>query len=180
MFTSLGKFIVRRKKSVFAIFIIAIIVAGGIGSLAFAKLDSGGYSDPKSDSAKAATYISDTFHVKDPAAILVVRSNNDVTDPVAVSDAASLESAIKAEKGVAKTLSYWSAGGAPTLVSQDKKAAYFFIYSTQVDPLKAKDLGKIIETKYEGTYKSFRVYAGGMSVFNYAISTKISKDLAVA
>ena len=180
MFISLGKFIVRRKKSVFVLFIIAIIAAGGIGSLAFAKLDSGGYSDPKSDSAKAATYISDTFHVKDPAAILVVRSNNDVTDPVAVSDAASLESAIKAEKGVAKTLSYWSAGGAPTLVSQDKKAAYFFIYSTEVDPLKAKDLGKIIETKYEGTYKSFRVYAGGMSVFNYAISTKISKDLAVA
>ncbi len=180
MFTRLGGFIVRRKKSVFVVFIVAILVMGGIGSLAFAKLDSGGYSDPSSDSAKAAKYLTDTFHVKDPAAILVVRSNNLVTDATAVSDATELENAIKADKSVAKTLSYWSTGGAPNLVSQDQKAAYIFIYATQNDPLKAKDLGKLIETKYEGTYKSFRVYAGGIAVFNNAVSTKISKDLAIA
>ena len=104
MFTSLGKFIVRRKKSVFALFIVAVLTAGGVGSLAFSKLDSGGYSDPKSDSAKASTYLSDTFHVKDPAALLVVRSSNDVSSPTAIADATALESAIKAEPGVARTL----------------------------------------------------------------------------
>ena len=180
MFTRLGTMIVRRKKSVFAIFMIAIIVMGGVGSLAFSKLDSGGYSDPKSDSAKAAKYITDTFHVKDPAALLVLRSHALATDPATIADARALESEIAATPGVAKTLSFWSAGGAPTLVSKDQKAAYLFIYSAKADPFKAKDLGKIIATKYEGNYKSLRVYAGGISVFNYAVSTKISKDLALA
>lgn len=180
MFEKLGRFIVRRKKSVFALFIVAVIAAGGVGSLAFSKLDSGGYSDPKSDSAKAAKYLSDTFHVKDPAALLVVRSSNEVSSPIAIADATSLESALKAEPGVARTLSYWSAGGAPTLVSTDKKAAYIFIYSTEADAFKAKDLGKLLSTKYAGSYKSFKVYAGGVAVFNDAISTKISKDLALA
>ena len=180
MFSKLGTLIVRRKKSVFALFITAILVMGGVGSLAFAKLDSGGYSDPKSDSAKAAKYISDTFHIKDPAALLIVRSKNLMSDPVSIADAQILEASIAAENGVAKTLSYWSAGGAPTLLSKDQKAAYIFVYTKAADPFKAKDLGKILATKYDGTYKSFRVYAGGLAVFNHAINEKISKDLALA
>lgn len=180
MFSALGGLIVRRKKSVFSIFIAAILVMGGVGSLAFAKLDSGGYSDPNSDSAKAAKYINDTFHIKDPAALLIVRSKNLMSDPTSIADAQALEVSIAAEKGVAKTLSYWSAGGAPTLLSKDQKAAYIFVYTKAADPFKAKDLGKVLATKYDGTYKSFRVYAGGLAVFNHAINEKISKDLAVA
>ena len=55
MFAGLGRFIVRRKKSVLIVFIIGILAAGGVGSLAFSKLDSGGYSDLNSDSAKLNT-----------------------------------------------------------------------------------------------------------------------------
>ena len=180
MFKTLGKFIVGRKKSVFAVFIAAILVMGGVGSLAFAKLDSGGYSDPKSDSAKAAKYLTDTFHIKDPAALLIVRSNNLMSDPTSISDAQSLESELTKVAGVSKTLSYWSAGDAPSLLSKDQKAAYIFVYTKAADPFKAKDLGKVLSTKYDGTYKSFRVYAGGLAVFNHAINEKISKDLAIA
>ena len=56
MFAGLGRFIVRRKKSVLIVFIVGILAAGGIGSLSFSKLDSGGYSDLNSDSAKAYEY----------------------------------------------------------------------------------------------------------------------------
>jgi RND superfamily putative drug exporter len=180
MFKSLGNLIVKRKKSVFAFFIAAILVMGGVGSLAFAKLDSGGYSDPKSDSAKAAKYLTDTFHIKDPAALLIVRSKNFMGDSVSIADARDLETSIAAEKGVAKTLSYWSAGMAPSLLSKDRKGAYIFIYTKVADPFKAKDLGKVLASKYDGTYKSFRLYAGGLAVFNHAINEKISKDLAIA
>jgi len=72
MFMRLGSFIVGHRKSVLITYIIAILIAGGIGSLSFSKLDSGGYSDLNSESAKAANYITDTFKVQDPVAILVV------------------------------------------------------------------------------------------------------------
>ena len=63
MFAGLGRFIVRRKKSVLILFIIGILAAGGVGSLAFSKLDSGGYSDLGSDSAKAYEYVTEKFKV---------------------------------------------------------------------------------------------------------------------
>jgi len=65
MFAGLGRFIVRRKKSVLIVFIIGILAAGGIGSLSFSKLDSGGYSDLNSDSAKAYEYLTDKFKVQE-------------------------------------------------------------------------------------------------------------------
>ncbi len=180
MFEKLGHFLVRRRKSVLALFILGIFVTAGVGSLVFARLDSGGYSDPKSDSAKAAVYLTNTFKVKDPAIILVVDSAKPVTDASVSASALQLEKSISQEAGVAKTLSYWSAGGAPSLVSKDGKAAYLFVYSTKADALKAKDLGKIIQDKYDGTFQGLTVHVGGIATFNNAVSTKISKDLALA
>ena len=88
----LGSFIVRHRKSVLITYIVAILIAGGIGSLSFSRLDSGGYSDLNSESAKAANYITDTFKVQDPVAILVVDSGSrSVDDPTVVAEAASLE-----------------------------------------------------------------------------------------
>ena len=180
MFEKLGHFLVRRRKSVLALFILGIFVTAGVGSLVFARLDSGGYSDPKSDSAKAAVYLTNTFKVKDPAIILVVDSAKPVADATVTASALQLEKSISQEAGVAKTLSYWSAGGAPSLVSKDGKAAYLFVYSTKADALKAKDLGKIIQDKYDGAFQGLTVHVGGIATFNNAVSTKISKDLALA
>jgi len=64
MFAKLGSAIVARKKLIFGVYLIAVILAGVIGSAVFGKLDSGGYSDPKSDSAKAFEYLTDVFKLK--------------------------------------------------------------------------------------------------------------------
>ena len=76
MFEGLGRFIVRRKKSVLILFVIGILAAGGVGSMAFSKLDTGGYSDLGSESAKAYDYLTKKFNVQEPAAILVVDTQN--------------------------------------------------------------------------------------------------------
>ena len=52
MFEKLGQVIFKRRKSAVILFIVGILVAGAFGSLAFNRLDSGGYSDPNSDSYK--------------------------------------------------------------------------------------------------------------------------------
>ena len=81
----------RRHKLTLFTFILIVIIAGGVGSLSFSKLESGGYSDPKSASAKAARYLTDTFHVKDPGVILIVDAGRDINDPEVISDALALE-----------------------------------------------------------------------------------------
>ena len=180
MFEKLGHLVVRRRKSVLALFIVVLIAFGALAGLAIPRLSGGGYSNPGSDAAKASTYLTDTFHVKDPAIVIEVKSTSSVQDPAVVASATALEKELGTEKGVLKTLSYWSAGGAPTLVSKDGKAAYLFVYSTEKDPLKAKSLGKLVAAKYTGTYKNLTIYVGGLATFNSAINDKISKDLALA
>ena len=183
MFMRLGSFIVGHRKSVLITYIIAILIAGGIGSLSFSRLDSGGYSDLNSESAKAANYITDTFKVQDPVAILVVDAGTrSVDDPAVVAEAASLEREVAATKGIKRTLSYWSAGGAPSLRATDGKAAFLFIYADienyDFDGYGA--VGKIIAEEFDGEYKSLEVYAGGGAVVTNAINSKIKTDLLLA
>jgi putative drug exporter of the RND superfamily len=180
MFNKLGSLIVAKSKLIFAIYLIAVILAGGIGSAVFGKLDSGGYSDPKSDSAKAFTYLTDVFKVKDPAVVLVVETKDGITNPIAIASATKLENQIKTESGVDSTLSYWSAGGAPSLKSTDGKSAFLFIFSDDVDWDNVQSLGKNIQAKYDGKFEDLTVYASGTGVFAHAINTKISEDLKLS
>jgi len=180
MFEKLGSAIVAKKKLIFGLYLVAIILAGTIGSAVFGKLESGGYSDPKSDSIKAFEYLTDVFKVKDPAVVLVVETKDGITSPDVISSATKLENELKSEPGVDSTLSYWSAGGAPSLKSTDGKSAFLFIYSQSVDWDKVQSLGKEIQAKYDGNYGNLKIYASGTGVFAHAINTKISKDLALA
>jgi putative drug exporter of the RND superfamily len=180
MFEKLGSLIVKRKRLIFSLFIVAIFSAGAIGTSVFGKLDSGGYNDPKSDSAKAFEYLTDVFKVKDPAVVLVVETPNGVNDPAVVATAAKLEQSIKGEAGVGSTLSYWSAGGAPTLRSSDEKSAFLFIYSEDVEWDNVQSLGKRIQEKYDGKFENLTVYASGTGVFAHAINTKIADDLKLS
>ena len=180
MFEKLGSLIVKRKRLIFSLFLVAIFSAGAIGTSVFGKLDSGGYNDPKSDSAKAFEYLTDVFKVKDPAVVLVVETTNGVNDPAVVATAAKLETSIKGESGVGSTLSYWSAGGAPTLKSSDENSAFLFIYSEDVEWDNVQSLGKRIQEKYDGKFENLTVYASGTGVFAHAINTKIANDLKIS
>jgi putative drug exporter of the RND superfamily len=183
MFMRLGAFIVRRRKSVLITYIITILIAGAIGSLSFSRLDSGGYSDLNSESAKAASYITDTFKVQDPVAILVVDAGSrSIDDPNVMSEAASLEKEVAAAKGISRTLSYWSTGGAPNLASADGKAAFLFIYADieNFDFEGYGAVGKTVSENFDGKYKSLEVYAGGGAVVTNAINSKIKTDLLLA
>ena len=182
MFEKLGTFIVAHKKSVLVLFILLTLTAGGIGSLAFGKLDSGGYSDPNSESAKATTYIIEKFKVQEPIVTLVVDSQTSVDDAQVIAKASALEKEIQKVKGVSKTYSYWSTGGAPTMRSTDGKAGFILVYAD----LKSNDfkgfsaIGATIQERFDGNYQGLQVYAGGGAVITQAINHKIEKDLLLA
>ena len=180
MFEKLGELIVKRKKLIFSLFIVSILSAGAIGSSAFGKLESGGYSDLNSDSAKAFEYVTDVFKVKEPAVVLVVEASEVITSPSVVATATKLEAQIKNEVGVDSTLSYWSSGGAPSLKSVDGKSAFLFIYGSTVEWNDIQSLGKLIQSKYDGKFENLTVYGSGTGIFAHAINTKIADDLKIS
>jgi RND superfamily putative drug exporter len=158
-----------------------MLAAGGIGLSVFGNLDSGGYSDPNSESMKVWNYFKENLKTRDAGVILVVDGKSkSVNDPKVVSDALSLEKEVAAMAGVKSTLSYWTSGNQPTLVSKDGNAAYLLIYTESDDFAKVGKIGKEIQSKFDGEYKSLRVYASGNGVITSAINGRISKDLALA
>jgi RND superfamily putative drug exporter len=181
VFNAIAHLVVNKRKSTLILFILIVLVAGAIGSLAFSKLDSGGYSDPKSESAIAAKFLTANFHVKDPGVVLVVDAGKrNLTDVTVTASAAKLESAVRAVPGVAQTLSFWSGGNAPSLMSRDGQAAFLFVYTTTTDFGRIGDIGEVIQKKFDGKFESLTVYASGAGVIGSAINAKISKDLALA
>jgi putative drug exporter of the RND superfamily len=182
MFEKLGHVIFKRRKSAVILFIVGILVAGGFGSLAFSRLDSGGYSDPNSDSYKVYEYLTEELKLSDPAVVIIVDSGStDVTDPVVTQKGIALEKKIAQEEGVTKTLSYWTSGGEATLKSADGKAAYILVYGEgEAFTPESQKLGKIMQEKYDGSYEGLTLYAGGVGVVGHAITKKISDDLKIA
>jgi putative drug exporter of the RND superfamily len=182
MFEKLGHVIFKRRKSAVILFIVGILVAGGFGSLAFSRLDSGGYSDPNSDSYKVYEYLTEELKLSDPAVVIIVDSGStDVTDPVVAQKGIALEKKIAQEEGVTKTLSYWTSGGEATLKSADGKAAYILVYGEgEAFTPESQKLGKVMQEKYDGSYEGLTLYAGGVGVVGHAITKKISDDLKIA
>ena len=181
MFEKLGRFTVKRSKLVLLVFVITMLIAGGIGFTVLGKLDSGGYSDPNSESTQVWNYFKDNLNVRDAGVILVVDGQGkSVNDPKVVSDALALENEIQKVAGVSKTHSYWSGGNPPTFKSKDGNAAYLMIYTKSDDFKDVSKLGKEIQDKFDGNYKNLRVYATGPGVITSAINHRISKDLAIA
>jgi RND superfamily putative drug exporter len=182
MFERLGHTLVKYRKLAVSLFVIGILLAGAIGSLIFNRLDSGGYSNPKSDSFKVYEYLRDDLKVQDPAvAVVVDAGQTDISDPVVTQKALALEKKMSQEVGVTKTVSYWSSGGQATLKSSDGKAGFILIYGKgEAFSPKSQKLGAIFQEKYDGKIDGLTLYAGGVGVVGNAITEKIGKDLKLS
>ena len=181
MFERLGHLIAKRKKVVLSLFLLATILAGGIGSQVFSRFDSGGYSDPNSDSAKVWDYLDKTFNVKDPAIVLVVDGKDkSVDDPEVVASAQKIESKVRSESSAENVISYWSAGGAPAFKSKDGTSAFIFVYLKSIDFTEIDKLGGEYQKKYDGKFENVEVYASGGAVFANAINGRIQNDLKIS
>ena len=172
----------RRRKAAVIAFVIGILAAGGIGSAVFNRLDSGGYSNPKSDSFKVYNYIHENLNAPDPTVVIVVDAGQiDVSDATISQKALALEAKIAKEPGVIKTLSYWSANQEASLKSKDGKAALILVYGKgEAFTPESQKLGAYFQDHYDGKIDGLTLYSGGVGVVGNAINKKISKDLSIS
>lgn len=182
MFEKLGHLVVRRSKSMMAFFIIGILAAGTIGSLVFSRLDSGGYSNPNSDSYKVYEYLHDTLKISDPNIVVAVDAGDlQVTDPTVAEKARKLESEMLKVAGVTKVISFWNSGGASSLKSDDGKAAFILVYGEGVAfTPESQEMGDYFQKNFDGKRDGLTLYSGGVGVVGNAINKKIADDLKIS
>jgi RND superfamily putative drug exporter len=182
MFEKLGHVVVRRRKAMVVLFIISVLTAGTVGTMIFSRLDSGGYSNPNSDSYEVYNYLNKNLKIADPNVVVVVDSGNlPITDPTIVAKAQALEAEMANAPGVTKVVSYWNTGGEKTLAATDGKAAYILVYSDdEAFTPGSQEMGDYFQKNFDGKRDGLTIYSGGVGVVGNAINKKIADDLKIA
>jgi RND superfamily putative drug exporter len=182
VFEKLGHVVVRRRKSMVILFIVGVLTAGTFGSMVFSRLDSGGYSNPDSDSYQVYNYLNKNLKVADPNIVVVVDSGDlPVTDPTVAAKAQVLETEMAKAPGVTKVVSYWNTGGEKTLAATDGKAAYILVYGGgEAFTPESQDMGAYFQKNFDGKRDGLTIYSGGVGVVGNAINKKIADDLKIA
>jgi putative drug exporter of the RND superfamily len=182
MFEKLGHVVVRRRKSMVILFIVGVLTAGTFGSMVFSRLDSGGYSNPDSDSYQVYNYLNKNLKVADPNIVVVVDSGTlPITDPTVAAKAQVLETEMAKAPGVTKVISYWNTGGEKTLAATDGKAAYILVYGGgEAFTPESQDMGAYFQKNFDGKRDGLTIYSGGVGVVGNAINKKIADDLKIA
>ena len=127
MFERLAHFLIRRRKAALALSLIALLMLGSIGTLLFNRMQSSGYSDPGSESARVWTTLQDDFKIEAASVVLIVDSTKGNAASNST-EALALEKKVAAQPGVDRTVSYWSAGNRKEFLSKDGKAGYIFVF----------------------------------------------------
>ena len=182
MFEKLGHVIVRRRKAMVILFIVSILTAGTVGTMIFSRLDSGGYSNPNSDSYQVYNYLNKNLNVADPNIVVVVDSGDlSITDPTVAAKAQMLETEMAKAPGVTKVVSYWNTGGEKTLAASDGKAAYILVYGGgEAFTPESQEMGAYFQKNFDGKRNGLTIYSGGVGVVGNAINKKIADDLKIA
>jgi len=182
MFEKLGHLVVRRRKAMVVLFIVSVLTVGTVGTMVFSRLDSGGYSNPNSDSYQVYNYLNKNLKIADPNVVVVVDSGNTaITDPTIAAKAQELEAEMAKAPGVTKVVSYWSAGGEKTLAASDGKAAYILIYGGgEAFTPESQEMGAYFQKNFDGKRDGLTIYSGGVGVVGNAINKKIADDLKIA
>jgi RND superfamily putative drug exporter len=164
------------------LFIVSVLIAGTVGTMIFSRLDSGGYSNPKSDSYQVYNYLNKNLNVADPNIVVVVDSGNlPITNPTVAAKAQVLEAEMAKAPGVTRVVSYWNTGGEKTLAASDGKAAYILVYGGgEAFTPESQDMGAYFQKNFDGKRDGLTIYSGGVGVVGNAINEKIADDLKIA
>jgi len=181
MFERLGHFIVRHRKGVLASYIVAVIAAGAIGVGVFSALKSEGYDNPHSESAHVKPLLTTQFNSQDADAILIFDTHANVDLAGSEATATGITQSVSQEVGVARVVSYWSAGHDPALRSTDGNAGLAMVYFTPGMPhADATSLAAHIQATYDTASASSTTYVGGLQVLYHGLNAQITSDLAKA
>ena len=182
MFEKLGHVIVRRRKAMVIMFIVSVLTAGTVGTMIFSRLDSGGYSNPNSDSYQVYNYLNKNLNVADPNIVVVVDSGDlPITDPTVAAKAQILETEMAKAPGVTKVVSFWNTGGEKTLAASDGKAAFILVYGGgEAFTPESQEMGAYFQKNFDGKRDGLTIYSGGVGVVGNAINKKIADDLKIA
>ena len=177
LFERLGRFTVAHSRGILVTAVLFVIAAGVLGGGVVARLSSGGFDDPSSESSKAATALADQFHAGPSDIVLIVGATDGTqVDSTAVTTAATaLAAKLAHETGVQDVASYWSTH-APAMRSADGELALITARLDQSGDAAQTRAGELAQ-QYAGADGPLTVHVAGAPVVFHEVGSTIEKDL---
>ena len=177
MFARLALYTVRRRRRVLVGAVVAVMLAGGLGSGVIDALTTGGYADPGAESERARHALLEDFGVAAPNFVVLASAPSGTVDsPAATAEGRALTQRLSAEQGVDQVRSYWSSTPIAPLRSQDGKQALILAHIDGDDD-RVQEVVERISPEYtvEGGALTSRV--GGSAEVARQAQVQIQKDL---
>src|SRR5690349_9599573 len=175
MFEALGRVMYRRRRWVVALAVVFVVFAGVWGTGVFGAMTGGGFDDPHSESAKAATVAEQALGRNASDAVVLYRSDETTVDDPAFRSAVEQSLAAVPSGVLAKTTTFWTTG-LPALVSTDRHATYAVLQFA--DGVADEDAIAAIRADVHAPGLTAQV--GGNAVVNHDINDRVSSDIARA
>lgn len=179
----LGAVMARHPKRVLALFAVTVAVMAVLGAGLFPRLQTGGYDDPGSQSARARTALADRFGVHDPVAVVAVAVAAGVDDAAGAARAGDLVAQIGRVPGVEGVESYWTSGRPAVLRGADGRTGQVLVQTTATSVGGRADVATAVRQlteRVDAAEPGLTTYVGGAETVNEALNTQITADLARA
>ncbi len=181
MFDRLGHFVVRRRKSILAVYLVSLVIAGGIGAGVFGNLKTQGYDNPHSESARVDTLLKSDFNSEEASAVLIIDSPTSADDSSTETAANDITTQVAKIANVEKVISYWNTGKLASLKSTDGKAGLALVYfNKDISPEVASSTAAQVQADFDSQQGDVKTYVGGLQVIYHSINSQIKTDLAKA
>lgn len=174
----LGLFIARHAKAVLVLGGIFLIGAVALGSQAFGELQSGGFDNPGSQSARAIALSAEKFGAEPNLVMVVSADSGSVDDDAVRARGAALTAELAAEPDVTITASYF-AMPLPALKSEDGKSAMVLAVIAGNQSEMVSRGGELID-QLAGDHDAVTVRFGGAAGLYGDINAQVTSSLARA
>ncbi|MFI7700941.1 MMPL family transporter [Nonomuraea sp. NPDC049480] len=158
----LGFLLVRRRRLVLALALLALVAAGALAAGAVPRLSLSRFEAPGSESDRAQAALAERFGTGSPDMIFLVTARTGTVDEPAVEAAGRELTARIARAGdVAEAASYWTRGKPATMRSEDGRHALIVVrIPGDADHVRAQVLPRLVPDISRGT-DLLQVRAGG-------------------
>jgi len=160
MFDRLAGLILRKPRAVLLVTLLLVLAAGAASSGLNSRVTLGGYEKEGSESQRTTQVLQDKFEQGDPNLVLLVTDDRGVDSPAATAAGQALTQRLSGEPDIGNVVSYWSAGRAEQLRSQDSNKA-LVTATIEGDFDAVLDRIKTLAPAYSGDFQGARVQVGG-------------------
>ncbi|QNP74062.1 MMPL family transporter [Streptomyces roseirectus] len=174
MSARLAELIWRRGRAVLVTAAVLALLGGAASATLFDKLTAGGLTDPTTESGRAAAVLARSGQGA-PNLTLLVTAPAGVDDATATEAGTRLTRKLAEEPGVRDVSSYWTAGRAPQLRSEDGGRALVVATVAGDETAAGKRLDTLLP-RYEGEQDGLDVAVGGYAVFQQEAGKQTQQD----